>query len=230
LLSEARDTNPRTIGEIAMAPDQTSVPTPEVSLYWLPLGAEGNPAVRWSGRVYETIAAHRESRERLRLFHSALRVRLDETSFVVEMGPAWGAPAVERGVVGEGPVGLRFLGRSRFFRYEIRRWRDGVIPDADRAVDSPVDLGATGGQARALLALVPECPTPVWGRDELGTGDMWNSNSLVAWLLTRVGLMSGRTGLPHMGRAPGWDAGIRVAQRQSAHTPWVSTSASEVSP
>ena len=95
------------------------------------------------------------------------------------MAPAWGATAPERGVVSEGPVGIAWLGRSRLFRYEIRRWRDGVIPDIDQAVDSPVDLGAAEWQARALLALVPGCPTPVWGRDGLGAGDMWNSNSVL---------------------------------------------------
>ena len=197
-----------------MTPDQARAATTEVALYWLPLGADGNPAVRWGGRAYEAIAAHRDSRGRLDLFHSALQVRLGETRFVVEMAPAWGAPAAERGVVGGGSVGLAGLGRSRFFRYEIRRWRDGVIPDADQAVDSPVELGATAQQACELLGLVPRCPTPVWGRDELRTGDMWNSNSLVAWLLTRVGLLGGRTELPRQGRAPGWDAGVRVAQRQ----------------
>jgi hypothetical protein len=188
--------------------------TAEVCLFWLPLGADGDPAVQWGGRVYEAITARRERRDRLRLFHSALRVGLGGETCVVEMAPAWGAPEGDRGVVGEGAVGLAWLGRSRFFRYEIRRWSDGVIPDVDQAVDSPVDLGATDAQARGLLALVPVCPSPVWGRDELGTGDMWNSNSLVAWLLTRVGLRGDELAPPGRGRAPGWNAGVRVAQRQ----------------
>ena len=34
-------------------------------------------------------------------------------------------------------VGTRWAGGSRFLRYGIRRWRDGSIPDADEAVDSP---------------------------------------------------------------------------------------------
>jgi hypothetical protein len=29
---------------------------------------------------------------------------------------------------------------------------------------------------------------PVWGRDELGAGEMWNSNSLISWLIARSGL------------------------------------------
>jgi hypothetical protein len=120
--------------------------------------------------------------------------------------------------VRDGPVGLAWLGRSRLFRYEIRRWQGGVIPDIDQAVDSPVDLGATNSQTRELLDLVPECPTPVWGRDGLGAGDMWNSNSVVAWLLTRVGLLDDAIGPPRQGRAPGWRAGVRVARRQLGRT------------
>jgi hypothetical protein len=185
-----------------------------VCLYWLPLGADGNPAVRWGGRAYENVAARLARREARALFHSALSLRLDDATFVVEMAPAWGASRQDRGVVREGPVGFSWLGRSRLFRYEIRRWRDGVIPDLDQAVDSPVDLDAAAWQVRALLALVPSCPAPVWGRDKLGAGDMWNSNSVVSWLLTRVGLEVGDLEPPRLGRAPGWAAGVRLAQRQ----------------
>jgi hypothetical protein len=45
---------------------------------------------------------------------------VDGANYVVEMAPAWGGPPGERGVMGTGPVGLTILGRSRFFRYEIR--------------------------------------------------------------------------------------------------------------
>ena len=80
------------------------------------------------------------------------------------------------------------MGRLRVFRYEVRRWRDGVIADADEAVASPRRLSGDPLQAHRLLELVGSLPTPVWGRDELGTGEMWNSNSVVAWLLARAGL------------------------------------------
>jgi hypothetical protein len=43
---------------------------------------------------------------------------------------------------------------------------------------------------------------------------MWNSNSLVSWLLARSGLDVGAVELPAGGRAPGWRAGIVVARRQ----------------
>jgi hypothetical protein len=213
-----------------MQSNHATQPSSEVLLYWLPLGADGNPAVRWGGRAYEAVVARREHRDRLRLFHSALLVRFGGTSFVVEMTPAWGAPARARGVVAEGAVGLALLGRSRLFRYEIRRWRDGVIVDAGQAVDGPQDLDVTDGQARALLDLVPRCPTPVWGRDELAAGDMWNSNSLVAWLLTYVGLHGDEVAPPVHGRAPGWDAGVRVAKRQRERRASGPLTASEASP
>ena len=48
-----------------------------------------------------------------------------------------GRNGAERGVVAEGPVGSRWAGRLRIFRYEVRCWRGGIIPDVDEAVESP---------------------------------------------------------------------------------------------
>jgi hypothetical protein len=42
---------------------------------------------------------------------------------------------------------------------------------------------------------------------------MWNSNSTISWLLARAGLDVESIALPPGGRAPGWRAGIVVAQR-----------------
>ena len=79
-------------------------------------------------------------------------------------------------------------------------------------MESPLRLSTDPACAARLLELVPEVPTPVWGRDELGDGEMWNSNSVISWLITRrIGVESIR--LPHRGRAPGWEAGIVVARR-----------------
>jgi hypothetical protein len=47
---------------------------------------------------------------------------------------------------------------------------------------------------------------------------MWNSNSVVAWLIARAGIDPGRARLPAGGRAPGWDAGLAVAARQPPST------------
>ena len=103
--------------------------------------------------------------------------------------------------------------RLRFLRYEVRRWRDGVIADIDEAVESPRRLADDPAVAAHLLELVPAVPTPVWGRDELRAGEMWNSNSLVSWLVARCGLPLDDVRPPAGGRAPGWDAGIAVARR-----------------
>ena len=89
----------------------------------------------------------------------------------------------------------------------------GAIPDVAEAVASPQRLSDDPELARRVLELVPQVPTPVWGRDELATGEMWNSNSLIAWLIVRSGLSVETVALPAGGRAPGWDAGLAVARR-----------------
>jgi hypothetical protein len=185
-----------------------------VDLYWLPLGAGGH-SVRLNGLIFEAIAARLQHRGRADLYHSALEVHAPEGRFVIEQAPAWGGSG-ERGVVAEGQVSTRALGHFRLFRYEVRRWRDGVIPDVAEAVESPQRLSDDPERARRLLELVPDVPTPVWGRDELGVGEMWNSNSIISWLIARTGLDAQAIRPPAGGRAPGWRAGIVLAQRQPA--------------
>lgn len=191
----------------------SSSSSPGIDLYWLPLGAGGR-SVRLNGKAFEALAAWREGRARSDLYHAALEIDLPEGRYVIEQAPAWSADG-ERGVVAEGAVGARAAGRLRLFRYEVRCWRDGVIPDIAEAVESPRRLSDDVARARRLIGLVPRAPTPVWGRDELGAGEMWNSNSLIAWLLVRTGFEVESIELPRGGRAPGWDAGIVVARRHA---------------
>ena len=68
-----------------------------------------------------------------------------------------------------------------------------------------------------MLDLVTSFPTATWGRDEQRAGDMWNSNSLTAWLLASSGHACDAPALlpPSHGRAPGWSAGLVVAGRTS---------------
>jgi hypothetical protein len=188
--------------------------TAGIDLYWLPLGAGGH-SVSVNGRIFEALAALIDRRERRDLYHSALEVRVPEGRFVIEMAPVWSDDSDGHGVVAEGAVGARAAGRLRLFRYEIRRWPEGVIPDIAEAVESPRSLSRDLDCARRLLGLVPHVPTPVWGRDELGTGEMWNSNSVISWLIVRSGLDAGPIHTPRGGRAPGWNAGIAVARRTS---------------
>jgi hypothetical protein len=168
-----------------------------VDLYWLPLGAGGH-SVRFNGLVFEAVAARIHHRTRADLYHSALEVVLPGRGrFVIEMAPVPRSPADERGVV-------------------VRRWRDGVIPDAGEAVDSPRRLTTDEARAGQLWERIAAVPTPVWGRDELGAGEMWNSNSVISWALERSGFDACSIAPPAGGRAPGWDAGVVVARRGGA--------------
>ena len=208
-----RDT-PATTRKRSADPDGCLCAETGIDLYWLPLGAGGH-SVRWNGRVFEAAAALLDGRERCDLYHSALRVYVPEARFVIEQAPVW-REHEERGVVAEGVVGIRALARLPLFRYEVRRWRDGLIPDLDEAVGSPNRLSDDLDCARRLLELVPEVPTPVWGRDELRAGEMWNLKSTISWLITRSELDVEPIPLPRSGRAPGWHAGIVIARRQLA--------------
>jgi hypothetical protein len=184
-----------------------------LDLYWIPLGA-GTPVVAFSGRVYEAIHGAVRRHPRHDLYHAALVADLDGTSTIIESAPVPDDDGhVARGVVAGGAVGSRLLGRLRVFRYEVRRWPGGTIPDIGYAVASPVRISDDGDAVRAVLDLVASVPAPVWGRDELDAGDMWNSNSVVSWTLTRAGLLAEAGAPPPGGRAPGWDAGVRVAER-----------------
>jgi hypothetical protein len=189
-----------------------------VELLWLPLGA-GGWFVRRNGRIFEAVAARRGHRRPLALYHAALRIRLAGQVHVVEVAPVWNERTPDRGVAVEGPVGDRRLGRWRAFRYEIRCWRGGRVPDAAEAVDSPRVLTTDAELARRVLELVPHVPALTWGREERATGDMWNSNSVVAWLLVRAGLDAGAVRPPDGGRAPGWDAGLELARRDAQVSP-----------
>jgi hypothetical protein len=192
--------------------------TTAVDLYWIPLGAGGH-SVRFNGRVYEAIKAVQERRERCDLYHAALVLEFDSERYTIEIAPSPNANEASRGVVATGAVGSRFLGWLRPFRYEVRCWRGGSIPDLGEAVAGPRRLSTDPRVARRLLDLVPAVPTPVWGRDELKAGEMWNSNSVVAWLITRAGLTTDRLRPPPHGRAPGWHAGLEVARRAAAGHP-----------
>jgi hypothetical protein len=188
---------------------------PGVYLYWLPLGA-GAYVVRLSGRAFEAIMAFLQHRPPRHLYHSALEVVTREARFVIEMTPVPAHPDRDRGVVAEGTVGTKWARPFRVFRYEIHRWRNGVIPDLACAIGSPVRVSADPTVAERVLELALSIPTPVWGRDELRAGEMWNSNSVTSWLLSRSGTDIDDIRPPGNGRAPGWDAGRAVAGRVAA--------------
>jgi hypothetical protein len=183
-----------------------------VDLYWIPLGA-GNRCVRLNGWVYEAVAAAAQRRPRGGLFHSALVVEVDGERHAIEVAPSPDDDLAGRGVVATGAVGSAALGRARLFRYEVRRWRYGTIPDLGDAVGGAVRLTSDPASADRVLQLLPAVPTPVWGRDELRAGEMWNCNSVIAWALSRAGLSAEDLAPPRGGRAPGWNAGLVIARR-----------------
>lgn len=181
-----------------------------VDLYWLPLGAGGH-FVRFNGRVYERIKALAERRRPLDIYHAALQVHAPDGAYVIEQAPVPDLSGSDRGVVAEGPVGARWAGRFRIFRYEVRAWHGGHIPDVAEAVDSPRRLASDVASAQRVLEVVSQVPRLVWGRDELGAGEMWNSNAVVAWTLARSGLDVDSVQPPAGGRVPGWKAGVIAA-------------------
>ena len=189
--------------------------TAAADLYWIPLGAGGH-CVRFNGRVFEAIQAARQHRRRRDLYHSALVVELDGDRYTIEVAPSPDPDEARRGVVATGAVGSRCLGRWRIFRYEVRCWRGGSIPDLGAAVGAPRRLSSDPQIARRLCDLITTVPTPVWGRDELEAGEMWNSNSMIAWLIATAGLSTDDLQPPSHGRAPGWSAGLEAARRSGA--------------
>jgi hypothetical protein len=185
-----------------------------VDLYWIPLGAGGH-SVRFNGKVFEAIDAARRHRSRCELYHAALVVDSGGDRYTIEIAPSPNRDEASRGVVATGAVGSCYAGWLRLFRYEVRCWRGGSIPDLHYAVGGPRRLTSDARIARRLLDLFTIAPTPVWGRDELKAGEMWNSNSLIAFLIATAGLPT-ELHPPAPGRAPGWDAGLEIARRDFA--------------
>jgi hypothetical protein len=205
------------MNRIARAPEAASATAGEsaVYLYWIPLGAGGH-SVRFNGIVYEAISSTVQRRPRRDIYHTALEIRMPSGLYAIEMTPVPNGRSWERGVVAEGSVGTRWAGRLRIFRYEVRRWRDGVIPDLRYAATAPVRVTVDPVVAQRVLDVLPSVPTPTWGRDELRAGEMWTCNSILSWVLTEAGIDTNAIALPSSGRAPGWDAGIAVARRQAS--------------
>ena len=203
----------RHAGSTERGPLTHTPPLAAVDLYWIPLGAGGH-SVRLNGKVFEAAVSLVERRRPLDLYHAALVVHVTEGRYTIESTSVPSADAQARGAVAGGPVGSRWAGRFRVFRYEIRCWLDGVIPDLDEAVESPQRLTQDAELARRVLELTPHVPTPVWGRDEFEAGDV---ELELARLLAPRSQRDRRGAGPDAGggRAPGWDAGVAVARRRA---------------
>jgi len=181
-----------------------------VDLYWIPLGAGGH-SVACNGRVFEAIAAAWARRARRDLYHAALIVERRGVRHAIELAPSPDGDGASSGVVGTGPVGARWAGGLRLFRYELRCCAGGTIPDLAYAAGGPIRVSRDSAVAARIVALAPSVPLLVWGRDERGIGEMWNCNSVIAWLLASAGLPAAALCPPAGGRAPGWGAGVALA-------------------
>lgn len=189
--------------------------TDRLDLYWIPLGSGpglGSAVVRLTGAGY-SLARGPAGRPRASVFHVAALAWRNARPWTIEMGPAWGANAGSNSVAATGAVGWRFLGRWRAFRYEVRCGPGSTIPDLAYAVGPAETVARGSAVVRRVLALAPRVPTATWGRDELGTGQMWNSNAMISWLLVAGGVDVSRVAAPPGGIAPGWQAGVRAARR-----------------
>ena len=185
-----------------------------VDLYWLPLGA-GGQFVRLNGRIYERLAAWAQRRPARDLYHSALEIEVPGRKVCRRAGtcprPEWQATRCRRRRPRGQPLGwalqdLPLRGSALARRTHSRRCRGGGQPPSPNQ---------RRGSCAACARVGRPDSTPVWGRDELGTGEMWNSNSVIAWLIARSGMDAESIEPPPGGRAPGWHAGLEVARRGS---------------
>ena len=80
------------------------------------------------------------------------------------------------------------------------------------AVVSPVRI--TDDAATNRSSARRRAPTPVWGRDEFGHGEMWDSNSVTLWALTHASLKA-RAALHRCRAELLGDAGVREARRSA---------------
>ena len=182
-----------------------------VYLLWIPLGAGASvPVAHWSGRAYEAISARRARRTAAAICSTRRwRSRAGGHRFVVEMTPAWGSAHTSAGSVASGPVAFQLLGRSRFFRYEVHCWRDGVIPTGTtRSViprcvsNDPDDRRSHPGPRSA----VPNAHDGVATTSAPGTCGT-PTRSLPGCCPGR-GSRTADVHPPRNGRAPGWRAGL----------------------
>ena len=173
-------------------------------LRWSPVG-EGGRVARRTSWWWEVARARVQGRAPQRLFHASLQVTAAGLRHDVELVPAWGTSERDRGAVAQGPVGACWLGRSRFFRYEVRTW-----PDRPARPGTFHELSRDPDVVAQVLVTAPQVPLLVWGRAAGPSGDMWSSNSFVSWLLAVVGLPTD-VPPPDGGSAPGWTAGVEVA-------------------
>jgi hypothetical protein len=182
-----------------------------LDLYWIPVAAGTSRPQRASLRAWEAFEAARARRSRAILVHSALKIVPGEGGTrTLELMPAFvrtgAAPLVT------GAVGVRGADRLTLFRYQLVLLPAEKLPDEAWAIGEPLRLADDCAAIDRLLALAPSAPNHVWGRRVRGTAEMWTSDSVISWLLVRAGIDPSGAGPPPGTRAPGWEAGLRLAR------------------
>ena len=81
----------------------------------------------------------------------------------------------------------------------------GSIADIAEAVGGPQRLTDDEAKARAVLEAAQSVPAKVWGRDVLHVGEMWNSNSVISWILTIAGIDASKMPPPQEAALPAGD-------------------------
>ena len=167
-----------TVGSLSTGPARSG------RVYRLPLGA-GAHVVRLSGRAFEATTARLQRRPPSDLHHSALEVVTPRSSVHhrddPDPRPRRPGPTRHRRRCGRHQVGP-LVPRIPLRDPRVAQWRYSRPGLCDR---EPLRVSADPTVARRLLELVVSIPTPVWERDELHAGEIWNSNSVSSWLLSR---------------------------------------------
>jgi hypothetical protein len=179
-----------------------------VELFWLPVGA-GTHLQRASLVAYGWCLALIQRRPRADFVHAALKVKLNDRCFTLELMPVPKRQQTEPLMTGA--VGSPLAGRLRIFRYQLLCLESDHLPDEEWAIQSPIILSTERDIAERVLDSGRDVPPYTWGRRAPGTTEMWTSDSAVAWLLCQVGLDAAALNPPAGTQAPGWLAGTQLA-------------------
>ena len=180
-----------------------------VELFWLPVGA-GTHFQRASLVAYDWCLSHIARRPRAAFVHAALKVKLEGRTFTLELMPV---PAHQNvAPLLTGPVGISIAGRLRLFRYQLVCRETDSLPDEGWAINSPVLLSTDAAFGKRLMALAPLVPANVWVAGRPAPRRCGHLIRPSRWLLHRTGLDAAALQRPPGTQAPGWAAGIQVAE------------------
>jgi hypothetical protein len=116
--------------------------------------------VRLNGIVYEALSLASIGAARVTSTTRRSTSGLRGGRFVIEMTPVRAGGGTKQDIVALGAVGSRRGSRFPIFRYEIRRWRDGYIPDVAEAVEPTARQERPPTSPSGWLTWRPRFPRP----------------------------------------------------------------------